>query len=423
MLWSEEYRPSKSDQTVVNKGLTHEITEWLLHWKKGQILLVSGPCGTGKTTSCYMACAQSGRRVIEFNASEDRGKNALKNYVFHADKQCVLMDEIDDSPGLASFASTVPLPVIFICNDSWSKGAKALKGKKCREIAFRSVSSMDIFQILGVIAKEKKLGMEDYPLRLIASSHGGDIRASINSLQLSGSTRDSEPDIFVTAKKVLSGRMPADTDDLTLLNRFAHENYLEGCIVSAYGLRSAPDMQTLKHISETSEYLSRYTHVDPFMACWAVGLNMHHCPEKLTYPSFIEFAKVGIEPGDYGSSNKQYEQYECHCSYYISCGPVLVFQLGLTYYIIMLAYLHIVGQPLHPVCLPSGHIVRRLVYPCTVKTLGIVIGTIQEIVGRLLVHRNDYKVVGLGHIFIVYLGYVACFLPLLFVLHRQCVEV
>lgn len=71
--------------------------------------LLSGPPGIGKTTTATLVAKESGREVVEYNASDVRSKKAMQEQLgditgsrsiqFSANekrtKRCIIMDEVD----------------------------------------------------------------------------------------------------------------------------------------------------------------------------------------------------------------------------------------------------------------------------------------------------------------------------------------
>ena len=119
-------------------------------WKAA---LISGPPGIGKTTSATLVARESGRDLLEFNASDARSKKAISegmgdvtgsqvlNFNPKKDgkkralqKRVIIMDEVDgmgagDRSGMAELIKMIKgsmVPIICICNDRQSQKVKSL---------------------------------------------------------------------------------------------------------------------------------------------------------------------------------------------------------------------------------------------------------------------------------------------------------
>lgn len=112
-MWTEKYKPKTSDEIVGNSQAIKRLKKWLEDWKQfsqeihsrrnknnhssesdfettdcdsrdssklpGKIVILEGPCGTGKTMAVYAICNELGFNVIELNASNKRtGKRLLQ---------------------------------------------------------------------------------------------------------------------------------------------------------------------------------------------------------------------------------------------------------------------------------------------------------------------------------------------------------
>jgi hypothetical protein len=185
------------------------------------------------------------------------------------------------------------VPVMCICDDPWSKGAKSIKGANCKEVPMNGITTVDIQRVLTDILNVEKPAYPPtkYNLAILSSVHNGDLRSCINALQFNvasdgdgpSTPKDSgELNIFNTAKQFFtSRRMPDDTQiDCDLMAEFVHSNYIDACSVGAFGIKGKTDMDTLGRISKCSEELSRYSGVDNFMACWAGVIHCHNVPDR-----------------------------------------------------------------------------------------------------------------------------------------------
>ena len=202
-----------------------------------KVLLLTGGPGIGKTTLAHVAAKLAGYRVVEVNASDDRGADALKTKVTNAvqmravmgDKRpnLVVIDEIDgalggaegrgaiqallsiinggkdkrkhgdenERPGAADDGASGkkprgrkgpgPLmrPIICICNDLYAPALRPL-----REVAkiFRMVApaSARLNQRLREVCAKQTIRADTRAINALSEKAEGDVRACLNALQM-----------------------------------------------------------------------------------------------------------------------------------------------------------------------------------------------------------------------------------------------
>lgn len=139
-----------------------KIKEWLEDWGNGKKgLILHGPPGTGKTSSAYRVAGEVGCAVVEFNASDERGKEfmrrlrkvALSSSLFS--KAVILLDEadgIEDKAGLASVIRDTKKPIILTANDVRSLGARVRE--ECAEVAFFRPKMRDVVRHVREMGEE-----------------------------------------------------------------------------------------------------------------------------------------------------------------------------------------------------------------------------------------------------------------------------
>ncbi|ODA76686.1 hypothetical protein RJ55_07957 [Drechmeria coniospora] len=110
LLWTEKYRARKFRDLCGDDGTNRMVLRWLKKWdpivfpgapkpkpvvtrRPGmsqtdldvkahrKILMLTGPPGLGKTTLAHVCAKQAGYEVIEVNASDDRGRDVVKNLI------------------------------------------------------------------------------------------------------------------------------------------------------------------------------------------------------------------------------------------------------------------------------------------------------------------------------------------------------
>ena len=207
--WAEKYRPKKiedvtQDENILNLFKNCAETQKISHF------MLYGPSGTGKT-STILALGRElfkehfSTRVIEFNASDDRGINAVrekitaeaKKYVAEEVSQdgsiipsykIIILDEADSMTDEAQDALRVIIEqysnvtrFCFICNYI-SKITSAIKSRCCT-IFFRRLSDECMLKRLRFISEKEDMDIKDSVYNDIIDVSGGDMRKALIILQ------------------------------------------------------------------------------------------------------------------------------------------------------------------------------------------------------------------------------------------------
>ena len=204
--WADKYSPRKSSEVLGNRDAVSKIERWLTSWDAGRMpdkraVLLSGPTGTGKTSMVYAIGNESGREVVEVNASDKRdretvrkiiGSSATLGSLFDDKKSRILLiDEVDglsgneDRGGVAAIIETVKEtvnPIIMTANDKWDTKIRALH-RLCLMIEVRRLQTSTILNMLTKICQNEGIEPNLEALKAIADNSGGDLRSAINDLQ------------------------------------------------------------------------------------------------------------------------------------------------------------------------------------------------------------------------------------------------
>eukprot|EP00923_Selenidium_pygospionis_P023534 GHVN01040999.1.p1 GENE.GHVN01040999.1~~GHVN01040999.1.p1 ORF type:complete len:934 (+),score=189.95 GHVN01040999.1:29-2830(+) len=255
-LWTEKYRPSGMDEIVGNHEQVKKLMNWLKDWKnvilKGEkkpvafrgavpdnvnarAALISGPPGIGKTSAASIVAKHLGMDVIEFNASDERGKKSIevisdmssggltlsagsvkKNTV-------IVMDEVDGlaggdrggSPAIIKLIEHTKMPVVCICNDRANPKVRSI-ASKCYDLRFTRPTKGSIAKRMCEVGRCEGIIIEPNAIELLCENVGNDIRLIINTIQLmmsSGADRIT----YDTMRAELNG---GSKDSQVMLNPF-----------------------------------------------------------------------------------------------------------------------------------------------------------------------------------------------------------
>ncbi|AKI80243.1 putative replication factor c small subunit [Acanthamoeba polyphaga mimivirus] len=207
--WIEKYRPKKLEDITQSQNLLDLFKN---STKKGEMthFLFYGPPGTGKT-SAILAMGREifkehfRNRVIEFNASDDRGINAVREKITNEAKKYVAEIKLEDGTIIPSYKIIIldeadsmtdeaqdALRVIieqystatrfcFICNYI-TKITDAIKSR-CSSVYFKKLSDECMVEKLNDISLKESMDLPKNILHTIIDVSNGDMRKAIMLLQ------------------------------------------------------------------------------------------------------------------------------------------------------------------------------------------------------------------------------------------------
>lgn len=131
MTWLEEFRPQTLDDCIGVRSEFNAIKQFFASWKEerpiGNLLLLAGLAGTGKTTIVHAIAADLDMDVTEVNASIVRTKEPLTTAIapaylssFGNRKRILLLDESDGIKAwqvVEDIAKNPPCAIVMTAND------------------------------------------------------------------------------------------------------------------------------------------------------------------------------------------------------------------------------------------------------------------------------------------------------------------
>lgn len=199
MMWTEKYRPRRSDDLVGNSEARSQIVRWLDTWVNGKKpLLIMGPPGIGKTSFVHILSIEYNYDLIEMNASDSRTRDKLESRILpilnntslYGKRMLLFLDEIDgiyrrqDTGGtefLVKILKEPTIPIVLASNSRNSRIKELIKN--CRVIEFCSIP-LDISQgLLDQILANEGLNFSTSEKDLILKRSQGDMRSLLNLAQ------------------------------------------------------------------------------------------------------------------------------------------------------------------------------------------------------------------------------------------------
>lgn len=218
---ADRLRPTSIDEVVGQKHLLGEGEILRKIIDKGDIpnLIFYGPSGVGKTTVANIIANNSGKKLYYLNATiagaadikdvvKDIGKPGCENGIllyldeiqyFNKKQQQILLSYIETGD-ITLIAATTENPFFYVYPAILSRSTA---------FEFKSLTTDDIVQVIrrgiSIVEKEenKTIVVSDAAIRQIAMAAAGDVRKSLNNLNLALTTADeTETEIIVSDASV-----------------------------------------------------------------------------------------------------------------------------------------------------------------------------------------------------------------------------
>ncbi|CAE7360079.1 Gnf1 [Symbiodinium sp. CCMP2456] len=249
--WVDIFSPKQLEDLLGNQAPIRKLADWLQDWedvvlrgkskkpafRHGSVpdnlnVLVSGPPGIGKTTTCRLVAQLQGRYVLEFNASDSRGQKVIQEMAagiaenttisFAGGRQgqrkvVIIMDEVDgmgggDKGGIAALIKMIKRtrnPIICICNDQHTQQVRSL-ASSCYDLKFTRPPKNAIAQRCAQIARQQGLQVDVAAVEAIVESSGNDVRVVLNHLQMMKAARAAAPSCSILTES--PGRLGKDQE-------------------------------------------------------------------------------------------------------------------------------------------------------------------------------------------------------------------
>ncbi|KAF7700602.1 Replication factor C subunit 1 [Cucumispora dikerogammari] len=276
-LWVEKYRPKRIEDFCGNKAALERLTEFLktpIQDLERKAILLCGVPGIGKTTAAQLVCNILGKSFLEFNASDVRNKNSIKeissigrtlNFKNNKTEQSVIiMDEIDGIsdrgglPEMINFIKNTKVHIICMANEKSMKLKTLLN--YVDEIHFRRLELRQIQNRIKEILDLEGITINEITLNKLLLKGHGDFRFILNQLQTFASghlsleaTKIESKSVFETVMEIfhsndISNKLDSFFDDPDLVPLLIQENYIKP---PAFGTKP-----TIKTYFETAKQLS-----------------------------------------------------------------------------------------------------------------------------------------------------------------------
>jgi DNA polymerase III delta prime subunit len=217
-LWIDKYKPKTMEEIYGNKKILETLNNYVSNLKDNPKLqkniLISGPCGIGKTTIANILFNKHNYRVIEYNSNNIEGAKTIKNVIqkslyhgnvlemFNQDNRTtgIIIDEFDSlislgpKGGLSELMSIlqkssksknkkdkISVPIIFTSKLTPDKKLTELR-KYVKEFKLKSPTQFEIGKLIQNIVQKENIKIDLDALNIYIKHQGGDIRNNINNL-------------------------------------------------------------------------------------------------------------------------------------------------------------------------------------------------------------------------------------------------
>lgn len=363
ILWAEKYRPKSLNDIADMQSTISEIKSWASEWinniPKKKCLIFVGKPGVGKTTIAHALAYDLNWDLIELNASDARNEDVIYSIVksgaecetFTEDgnfisskegkRKLILLDEADnlyerkventkkeqekkdygDYGGKKAIVKTLSVskqPIILTVNDSY-KLYQGNYGSALRnlaiEIKFKAMTANTIIRVLRNICRLENVKISDDVLKTIIDKNNGDMRSSINDLQILaiGRTeitnenlavigiRDREENIYNAMVQILSRKLTLKSAIEELRKIDEEPGYILAWLdenLPAEYLRPEDLNMGFRYLTEADLFLRRvyknqyyllWSYASDLMAATTIAKNeVYSKHSKFNYPAYIK---------------------------------------------------------------------------------------------------------------------------------------
>lgn len=318
----EKYRPTKFSEVVGNKTAIQTIGRWFLTWPAvSSCVLVSGPCGVGKTLVIDLLTKQPEYNVMEVNSDDDRNNTFIQQRVVPFTKtkknvwgksNVLIVNDIDVSNdhgflgALSSCIKETKIPIILTCNERYEPKIKPV-ASLCTDVKFYKPTSQEVSRYITDMVK-KELGIaqlttsQTQMIQNATETAEGDVRNAILStefaiisgtpdlLDKSKNKKDIvKPNLFDTTTNFMSQLTDLDTklellDMEDLLPLMVYENYPRNII------RTKETYEQIYHLRFASSAMSDYD-LMPYAEAGATSIiqstNVCHPKTKIEFTRYL----------------------------------------------------------------------------------------------------------------------------------------
>ncbi|CAG4920757.1 unnamed protein product [Colias eurytheme] len=235
LMWVDKYKPTNIKQIIGQHGeasnvkkLMNWLTKWYINrkaklakpnpWAKNddggfyKAALLSGPPGVGKTTTVSLVCKELGFDTVEFNASDTRSKNLIKEQITEllsttslsgyargvtgkqavTKKHVLVMDEVDGMAGnedrgglqeLIGLIKSTSVPIICMCNDRNSEKMRSLVNY-CYDLRFSRPRVDQIKAAMMSVCFKEGIKIPGDVLSQLITAAGQDVRQTLHLLSV-----------------------------------------------------------------------------------------------------------------------------------------------------------------------------------------------------------------------------------------------
>jgi len=208
----KKYSPKSTKEIIGQQEAIVQLQSFILNYKKQKkkAALLYGPTGTGKTATAYILAKENNLEIFELNASDFRNKEQINQKLGSAINQqslfsrgkLILVDELDGLSGtkdrggipeIIKLMQKSSFPVLLTVENPYDKKFSSLRSKTIM-IGFNPISAKDMLPFLKDICKKEKLSIDESSLKSIARRSGGDLRATLNDLEIISSMKEITPE-------------------------------------------------------------------------------------------------------------------------------------------------------------------------------------------------------------------------------------